>query len=73
MWTDVPKQHLTGVVDTGVLSNSQGEMLALWANYNEQHGSDDIQEYCRGLPLSTIKPWVDQVHACLPNICTTCI
>lgn len=48
----------------GVLSNSAGEMLALWANYNEQHGSDDIREYCRGLPLFIMRPWVDQVRAC---------
>lgn len=41
-------------------------MLALYANYNEQRGSDDMQEYCRGLPLSAIKPWLDQVtSACL--------
>lgn len=53
-------------VVTGVLSNSEGQMLALYANYNEQRGSDDMQEYCRGLPLSTIKPWLNQVtSACL--------
>ena len=53
--------------DEGMLSNSKGEMVGLWANYNEQKGSDDMQEYCRGLPLVTFKPWVDKVplHPCL--------
>lgn len=58
---------MSWLVCEGMLSNSEGEMVALWANYNEQKGSDDMQEYCRGLPLAIIKPWLDKVptHPCL--------
>lgn len=60
-------------VVTGVLSNSEGKMVALYANYNEQRGGDDMQEYCRGLPLSTIKPWLDQVTSAAWHSCLWCL
>lgn len=43
-------------------------MTALWANFNEQAGSDDMEEYCRGIPVSAIKPWLQQVNPYPTNI-----
>ena len=38
-------------------------MTALYANYNEQSGTEDIEEYCRGISIAVIKPWLNQVTA----------
>ncbi|KAL3161157.1 hypothetical protein ABBQ38_009528 [Trebouxia sp. C0009 RCD-2024] len=53
--------HDFGDTFSGVLTDSEGHMTALWANFNEQAGSDDMEEYCRGIPVSAIKPWLQQV------------
>ena len=41
-------------------------MTALYANYNEQSGTEDIEEYCGGISVAVIKPWLNQVtaHSC---------
>lgn len=54
--------HDFGDTFGGVLTNPEGHMTALWANFNEQAGNDDMEEYCRGIPVSVIKPWLQQVH-----------
>ena len=53
--------HDFGETFCGVVTDQQGHMTALWANYNEQSGSDDMEEYCRGIPVAVIKPWLQQV------------
>lgn len=53
--------HDFGDTFGGVLTNAEGHMTALWANFNEQAGNDDMEEYCRGIPVSIIKPWLQQV------------
>lgn len=53
--------HDFGDTFGGVLTNSEGCMTALWANFNEQAGNDDMEEYCRGIAISIIKPWLQQV------------
>lgn len=53
--------HDFGDTFCGVLTDAQGQLKALWANYNEQAGNDDMEEYCRGIPVSAIKPWLHQV------------
>lgn len=47
-------------------------MTALWANFNEQAGSDDMEEYCRGIPVSIIKPWLQQVNCANKQISSCC-
>ena len=54
--------HDFGDTFGGVLTNSEGHMTALWANFNEQAGNDDMEEYCRGIPIPIIKPWLQQVQ-----------
>lgn len=53
--------HDFGDTFCGVLTNSEGHMMALYANYNEQSGIEDVEEYCRGIPIGVIKPWLQQV------------
>jgi hypothetical protein len=53
--------HDFGDTFSGVLTTSEGHMTALYANYNEQSGTGDIEEYCRGIPIAVIKPWLNQV------------
>ena len=62
--------HDFGDTFCGILADRQGHMTALWANYNEQSGSDDMEEYCRGISVFVIKPWLQQVgcHQALPCI-----
>ena len=60
--------HDFGDTFCGILADRQGHMTALWANYNEQPGSDDMEEYCRGIPVSVIKPWLQQVGICKPYL-----
>lgn len=63
--------HDFGDTFSGVLTDSEGHMTALWANFNEQAGSDDMEEYCRGIPASVIKPWLQQVNLC-KQTCSFC-
>ena len=64
--------HDFGDTFCGILADRQGHMTALWANYNEQPGSDDMEEYCRGIPVSVIKPWLQQVGLCKPDLVKPC-
>lgn len=53
--------HDFGDTFSGVLTTSEGHMTALYANYNEQSGTEDIEEYCRGISVAVIKHWLNQV------------
>ncbi len=63
--------HDFGDTFSGVLTTSEGHMTALYANYNEQSGTEDIEEYCRGISVAVIKPWLNQVTSHSVSRCST--
>jgi hypothetical protein len=49
-----------GASFSGVLTDDQGRIRALWGSYAEQVEKEE-REWCAGLPAHVFEPWVAQL------------